>query len=102
MIEHELKKHLWLIHSHPHLANIGEDCFEAAKVIEQLRKEREFYRTLLVKYMTHVGDWEGTYFLGRKSLFFTLEEWTELLKLSNESDKLDSFKVHNELSESNK
>jgi hypothetical protein len=48
------------------------------------------YRELLKKYINHVGDCEGTTFLGdhdrgdARDFEFTDEEWTELQKLDKE------------------
>ena len=44
------------------------------------------YKELLRKYIEHVGDVEGTYFISsiyRDSSMFSEEEWNELIKISN-------------------
>lgn len=45
------------------------------------------FRSLLVKYIAHVGDTEGTDFLGarRRTSSFTDEEWAALKTLATES-----------------
>jgi hypothetical protein len=46
------------------------------------------YRTLLLKYIDHVGNCEGVTFLGdrdRNKSLFTEEEWTLLQQLDRES-----------------
>jgi hypothetical protein len=45
------------------------------------------YRELLVKYMAHIGEQEGIYFLGYLGKGFSEEEKAELQKLSKEADE---------------
>lgn len=46
------------------------------------------YKELLKKYMDHVGQCEGIYFLAdwRRTEGFTDEEWNELIRLVNEPE----------------
>lgn len=48
------------------------------------------YRDLLIRYMAHVGEQEGTYFLGalKRSDTFTEEEVEEFKKLGDEADRI--------------
>lgn len=50
------------------------------------------YRDLLMKYIAHVGDRDGMTYLGPKSApsqWINDEEWAELRKLNEESEKYD-------------
>ena len=49
------------------------------------------HRELLVKYMAHIAQCEGIFFLspGDIGLTFSPEEFEELCRLSDEADKLD-------------
>jgi hypothetical protein len=70
------------------------EVHETAKGSIPIKQGKEVamdYRKLLKKYMEHVGEIEGTYYLGRADRLcgFTDEEWAELHRLSKEEPSRD-------------
>lgn len=62
-----------------------------AMVTEICWVEIERLRSLLIRYMAHIGDQEGTYFIGRSmavSGMFTPEERAEFETLSRAADQV--------------
>ena len=54
------------------------------------------YRELLIKYINHVGDSEGTVFLGYQELmpdYISADEYEELKRLDAESKKYHKFQI---------
>ena len=51
------------------------------------------YKDLLIRYIAHIGDIEGVDFLNPRNYnpkLFTSEQYSELIKLSLESDKIST------------